>query len=110
MYRPTLIESPFHVLKILKKVEYESAGRKKNVKEKQEKERNKSQHSLLSVRKGAQGNSRELKGTQGNSRELKGTHLKSFHTIELKGTQKKTMLDTYHNYIFDYDSIIQTYS
>ena len=67
--------------KILKQVEYESARRKKHVNEKQETERNKSQHSLFShlilvnsrELKGTQVNSMELKGTQENSRELKGT-------------------------------------
>jgi len=63
------VESTFSFSKILKQVEYESARRKKHVNEKHEKERNKSQHSLLShlfLRK-----SRELKETQGNLRELK---------------------------------------
>ena len=49
-----------HLVKILKQVEYGSARRKKNVNEKQEKERNKSKHTLFSHL--FLENSRELKG------------------------------------------------
>ena len=52
-------------IKILKQVEYESARRKKHVSEKQEKEGNKSQHSLFFTFI-----SLKLKGTKRNSREL----------------------------------------
>ena len=50
--------------KILKQVEYESARRNKYVNEEQEKERNKSQHFLIS---------HLFLTTQGNSMELVGT-------------------------------------
>ena len=56
----------FHVRKILKQVEYESARRNKHINKKQEKERNKSQHSLLShLFLTTQAISKELKGTRG---------------------------------------------
>ena len=60
---------------------------------KQEKERNKSQHSLLSHL--FLSNSRELKGTQGNSRELNGTqgNLKFFKgSARRSNGRKKTQV------------------
>ena len=64
---------------ILKQVEYERARRKNHVNEKQEKQRNKFQNSLLSHL--FLGNSRKLKGSQVNSRELMGTQRNSMEVL-----------------------------
>ena len=78
----------------------ESARRNKYVKEKQEKERSKFLHSLLSHKflsqfwKIGAEPLKEVKIDNGNLKELKGTHLNLFEPVELKklkGTQGNSM-------------------
>ena len=64
-------ESRLWKKKILKRVEYESARRKRHVNEKTRKRDEEGSTFLLcTFIKGTQGNSKKLMGTQGNSRKL----------------------------------------